>query len=339
MRRRRFLALGAGIAAVSAGGTLLSGCSAPAALPRLSLLVPRSGEPQWAAVAHALAHALPAAGLARRVEVVLPAGRPEEVARRVLTAAPGRPGELRWLIIGLRVLAGLEAEGEGALLATAAPLARLVGEREVLVVPASSRLRDFAAFADALRRTPDGLRVAGGPAGGAEHLLFGMIAQGIGVDARRIYYAAHASAREAAAAVLDGRAAAAIGPLRQWRRRLAARDARALAVSSADPVAGLEAPSLRECGVRVDYSDWCGLIGPAGAVGGELAAEVCDRLGGAPAWERACRAAGWNMIHLAGDEFRRWLTAESARVRTVLRDLGLLKHPNTICWGSCESGP
>ncbi|WP_345599197.1 Bug family tripartite tricarboxylate transporter substrate binding protein, partial [Thermocatellispora tengchongensis] len=260
----------------------------------------------------------------------------ERLVRRVRPG--GGPAQGAWVVTGLAVLAAGEAgDGRGAEEAEATPLARLVGERQVVVVPRGSRLRDFGALADALRRDPGCLTVAGGPVGGPEHLLYGLIAQGLGVDARRVQYRAYASGDQVASAMLGGRVPVAIGPVRGWRDRVAARQARALAVSSAERLPDVEAPSLLECGVGVDYADWCGLVGPRGMREGErdLAIEVCDRLGDSPVWREECRAHGWTMIHLTGDGFGEWLGTELVRIRTVLRDLGLRTRPGTTCRGTC----
>ncbi|MCG5220019.1 tripartite tricarboxylate transporter substrate-binding protein [Streptosporangium sp. KLBMP 9127] len=341
MRRRRFIALGAGVATAVA-----SGCgTAPHAMTRLTIVAATSARQEWEAVAGALAGALREGRLVRGVEVTRRHGSPAAVAAAVLggpggTAAPAAWAGSRWLVTGLPMLAAAEMEAVGGVLDSATPLARLVGDREVLVVPAASRLRGFEQFADSLRADADGLLVAGGPPGGAEHLLFGMIAQGLGVDARRIEYAGYPGGDQAAAALLGGRAAAAIGRVGDWRARLARGQARALAVSSAERLDGIDAPTLRESGVRVDFADWCGVLGPrvmgeeerAGAV------DLCDRLDGSPYWREACRANGWPRIHLTGDGFAQWLGGEAARLRAVLRDLGLLYRPDTSCRGGCVNG-
>jgi putative tricarboxylic transport membrane protein len=348
MRRRRFIALGAGLAAA-----VTAGCgTARPAMTRLTIVAATSAGQEWHAVAKALAGALREAGLVRTVHVTRRHGPPAGVVTAVLgpprpnaprTAGPRAattPGDLadhRWLVAGLPMLAAAEMADAGDALDSAAPLARLIGDREVLVVSAASRLRGFDQFADSIKEDPGALLVAGGPAGGAEHLLFGLIAQGLGVDARRIEYAGYPGGAGAASAVLGGRAAAAIGRVREWRGRLAAGQARALAVSSADRIDGIDAPSLLESGVGVDYADWCGLLGPHGMTEEERAgaAELCDRLDGSPYWRETCRANGWPVIHLSGEGFSRWFAAEAARIRAVLRDLGLLSRPDTTCRGGC----
>ncbi|MDF5752221.1 tripartite tricarboxylate transporter substrate-binding protein [Spongiactinospora sp. TRM90649] len=351
MRRRRFLVLAAGAAAVA-------GCAARPArerplVGRVSIVASTAAGGSWEAVARVLSWALRREGLVRDVDIDYRHGAPAAVATAALggdragatpigPATPTHRAGARWLITGVPMLAAAEMDDSGEILSRATPIARLVGEREVLVVPAVSRLRDFEGFAAELRRDAEGPLVAGGPLGGAEHVLFGMIAQGLGVDARRVQYAGYGGPDAVASAVLGGRAAAGIGPVHQWERRLGSGDARALAVSSAARVEGVDAPSLLECGVRVDYADWCGLLGPGGMSDDEraLAVEVCDRLGDSPYWREACRGREWISHHLSGDGFAQWLGGETIRMRAALRDLGLLNRPdvihaNTNCWGDC----
>ncbi|MFI0421745.1 hypothetical protein [Spongiactinospora sp. 9N601] len=354
MRRRRFLALGAAVAAAGSGAGL-AGCAAGrtarAPLARVSVVASTAAGASSERIARAIAWTLREEGLVRDVRVDCRHGAPAAVATAALggdrTGATPRvasgwgTGE-RWLLTGVPMLSAAEMDDSGEILAQATPLARLLGEREVLVVSRASRLRGFEEFADVLRGDAAALVVAGGPMGGAEHVLFGMIAQGLGVDARRVQYAAYGDPAQAAAAVLGGRVAAGIGPVREWAARLSSGRARALAVSSAAPVEGIDAPSLLECGVRVDYADWCGLLGPAGMSAEERAAAVavCDHLETSARWRRTCRTHAWVRHHLGGDGFAQWLGGETRRTRAALRDLGLLNRPdtihaNTISWGCC----
>ncbi|GLW10937.1 hypothetical protein Misp01_60650 [Microtetraspora sp. NBRC 13810] len=333
MYRRGFLALGAGLVAAAAGCST-RGPTAERSLTGLSVVAATAARPEWREVAAVLVAALGAAGLARAPRADSRSDAPVTVVRDVLGGRPAA-GSAGWLLAGVPLVASVEMDDAGRALESATPLARLIGDREVLVVPHASRLRDFEAFAAALRRAPDSLHVAGGPAGGAEHVLFGLIAQGLGVDARRVEYAGYSTAGLAASAVLAGRVPVAIGRLGEWRRLLSSGAARALAVSSAARIDGVDAPSLLECGVGVDFADWCGLLGPAGMTDDErvAAAGVCDRLGEASGWRDACRAHGWPPLHLGGDGFAQWFGAEIARTRAVLRDLGLLAHPDTTYGG------
>ncbi|MBX6167781.1 MAG: hypothetical protein IRY84_09105 [Thermobispora bispora] len=235
----------------------------------------------------------------------------------------GRAGDL--LVTDTRLLTSA-ALGECAPVAgRAVPLARLVGEWEVLVTSPDSGFRTFDEFAAALRRNPAGPRVAGGATGGPEHLLYGLTAKGLGADLRRLNYAAFPDPADLIAAVLDGQAPLAFGTRSDLFPYIRAGRLRPLAVSSSERLAGVDAPTLLESGVRLVYADWTGLVGPRTLPDRERQAllDLCAAIAGSPAWQRACDRNGWACMYLAGGEFGEWLVDEARRTGELLRDLGL----------------
>lgn len=309
MRRRRFFALGLGAIACAAGCGTESDDRTASALGPVSIM---PGGEQWTGIARILYRTIRKAGF----------------------AATATGGGTTMTVTGLTALAAAEIDAR-PLLPAITPLARLTGKVEVVVVPANSRFKDFDGFAAHLIARPEGTYLAGGPQGEPDHLLFGLIAQGLGADARRVDYTGYPGHEEAAAAMLGGKAAAATGRLADWRPRIDLGRVRALAVSSAGRVAGVDAPSLLECGVRIDFADWCAVVGPEGMSEERRAAalRMCDEVTESEEWLDACRTTGWESIPLCGDDFGTWLASESARTRKVLRDLGLLDTPGTTYRG------
>ncbi|WP_343948157.1 tripartite tricarboxylate transporter substrate-binding protein [Nonomuraea longicatena] len=315
MRRRRLFALGLGLAACAAGcGVTRSGGTGGGttgdALGRVSVV---PGDPRWEVMARTLYRTM----------------------RRTGVPAAGTGGQTTITVTGLYGLAAAEIGGHGSLQETTTPLARLTGHVEAVMVPANSRFKHFDDLAADLLSQPDRAYLAGGPVGEPDHLLFGLIAQGLGADARRIDYTGYPGQDEVATALLGGHAAAATGRLADWRGPVERGRVRVLAVSSANRVPGVEAPSLLECGVRIDFADWCAVVGPGRMDAGRRAAAVslCESVAGSGPWQEACRDGGWDSIPLTGDGFATWLAAESVRTRKVLRDLGLLDTPGTTYRG------
>ncbi|MGW0446539.1 hypothetical protein ACWDWV_14390 [Streptosporangium sandarakinum] len=182
-----------------------------------------------------------------------------------------------------------------------------------------------------------GLVMGGRLEGGSDHVLYGMIAKCLGADARLLQYAGYPGTADAVEALRDGRVAAILGSARSFTREIAAGRLRPLVVSSADRLPGIDAPTLMEMDVRLEYTDWCGVFGPRdmGPDDRDRAVALCDALDASPRWRAMCEARGWSRVYLSGDDFRQWLTGETGRARDVLRDLGLLKAFATTCWGSC----
>lgn len=310
MRRRDFLALGMGVAAS------LAGCAASATPPRgLGRLTVAAAGERWNRIAQAYGRVLSGHGY------------------DVSTTATRAPGA-QLTVTGLPALAADELNGV-SILKSAVPLARLAGQPVAVVVPANSRFADFDAFAAHLRGDPAGVYLAGGPEGETAQLLFGLIAQGVGADTRLVDYAGYAGRTEVVAALLGGHAAVAAGTLDVWRDWIDARRVRVLAVSTDERVAEVDAPTLKECGVRLAFAEWCGVFCPATLTGSsrEAALRACDEAAHSDDWLTACQGGGWTPMPLSGDDFTQWVTTELARTRKVLRDLGLLDTRDTTYRG------
>ncbi|GAA2316682.1 hypothetical protein GCM10010149_81000 [Nonomuraea roseoviolacea subsp. roseoviolacea] len=318
MRRRQVIALGLALAASGLAGA--AGCGARGAPGRgvrgRFAIVPQGD--RWTRVAGALATAAWDAGFA--------VSRHDQATPITVT--------------GLPALAAAALDDGPTLLDTATPLARLAGEIEVVVVPAASKFRDFEEFGTQLLARPGETVLAGGPRGEPDHLLFGLVAQGLGADTRQVVYTGYPSSVEVAAALLGGKVAAAAGALADWRHDIRTGRFRVLAVSCAHRVDGIDAPSLLESGVRVDFAAWCAVVGPHGMTGDtrDAALEMCEAVSGSAPWREACRRRGWSALPLFGDDFAAWLATEITRTRGVFRDLGLVDTNSTTCGPSCVSG-
>ncbi|MEV0521231.1 tripartite tricarboxylate transporter substrate-binding protein, partial [Nonomuraea sp. NPDC050405] len=289
----------------------------------------------------------PGRGVRGRFAIVPGGERWTRVAQALGTAAwdagfaVSREGEAtRITVTGLTALAAAALNDGPTLLDTATPLARLAGEVEVVVVPAASKFRDFDDFGAHLLARPGETMLAGGPRGEPDHLLFGLVARGLGADTRQVVYTGYPSSEDVAEALLGGKAAAAAGTLADWRHDLRTGRVKALAVSCAHRVDGIDAPSLLESGVRVDFAAWCAAVGPHGMSGDtrDAALEMCEAVSRSAPWREVCRRRGWSALPLLGDDFALWLGTEIGRTRGVLRDLGLVNTNGTTCGASCANG-
>ena len=85
------------------------------------------------------------------------------------------------MVAGMVMVGAIIANKSPVKLAQATPIARLTGEFLALVVPAQSPFKTAKDFAAALKADPTKVPVAGGSAGGSDHILLGMIAKALGV--------------------------------------------------------------------------------------------------------------------------------------------------------------
>ena len=100
---------------------------------------------------------------------------------------------------------------------------------------------------------------------------------------------------------------------------------RVLAVTGDRPVPGVDAPTLREAGVDLEFANWRGLVAPPGLSDAEQAGlvDLVTRMHDTDAWREAEAANGWTDDFLTGAAFGAFLAQESSRVQDVLDRLGI----------------
>jgi putative tricarboxylic transport membrane protein len=204
-------------------------------------------------------------------------------------------------------------------------VARLTGEFLALVVPASSPFRTAQDFATALKADPTKVPIAGGSAGGSDHIMIGMVAKALGVPAARISYVAFAGGGPATAALLGAQVAAGVSGYGEFAEQVKAGRLRALAISADARQPGIDVPTLKEQGIDVELFNWRGVFAPPGVSDADRNAMIglIQRMAATPQWAEICKQRDWTQITLAGDGYRSFLEAEQARIEGILKDLGL----------------
>lgn len=233
----------------------------------------------------------------------------------------GNPGAL--LVTGLVMVSGVIINGSPVSLSDTTPIARLTGEYEAIVVPASSPYRSMSDLIAAFRANPRSVSWGGGSAGGTDDLLIRLLAEQIGLPASSVNYIAFPGGGAALAAVLGGQLSAAVSGYAEFAGQVAAGQLRILAVSSASRVAGIDAPTLHDAGINLDLANWRAVVAPPGLSAAEHAAltERITRLATSPQWRAVLHQNGWDDLFLSGPPLKQFLLAEQARIEDVLRRL------------------
>ena len=240
---------------------------------------------------------------------------------RFVSAERGNPDAL--LVTGLVMLSAISTNQSPVKLHDVTPIARLTGEYEVVVVPASSPIQTFRQLVDAFVAAPALVSWGGGSAGGTDDLLVRLIAEAVGVPPAAANYIAFAGGGAALAALLGGQITAGVSGYSEFAGQIESGALRLLAVSSPSRVSGIDAPTLREQGVDRELANWRAVVAPPGLSDAErdaLAARV-ERMARSDEWRAALAAYGWEDLLLTGPAFRQFLLAEQHRVDGVLRRL------------------
>jgi putative tricarboxylic transport membrane protein len=240
---------------------------------------------------------------------------------RFIQSERGNPDAL--LVTGLVMVSSVIINGSPVTLSQTTPIARLTGESEVIVVPASSPFHSITALVDAFKQAPGAISWGGGSAGGTDDLLIRLLAEQVGLPASRVNYIAFSGGGAALAAVLGGQLSAAVSGYSEFAPQIAAGNLRALAVSSPSRVAGIDAPTLRESGIALDLANWRAIVAPPGlsAVEQQRLIDRLTRMSASPQWKDTLARNGWDDLFLAGPPFRQFLLSEQSRIEDVFRRL------------------
>jgi putative tricarboxylic transport membrane protein len=290
----------------------------------LKLFIPAAPGGGWDQTGRTMEQVLKSAGIVQNVQFEHAPGAGGAVGLpRFVNNMKGQGNVL--MVGGMVMVGALIANKAPVKLTQTTPIARLTGEYEVIVAPAQSKLQSMADLVAQFKADAGKVSWAGGSAGGTDHILAGMIAKAVGVDPRKVNYVAYSGGGPAQAALLGGHVTAGISGWGEFAEQVKAGKLRALAISSAQRVPGIDVPTLKEQGVDVDLANWRGVFAPPAISDAQkkVLLELVDRMARSPAWAEELKKRDWTGIYLAGDDFGRYIQAETNRIEGILRELGL----------------
>ena len=231
------------------------------------------------------------------------------------------------MTMGLVMVGAIQTNKSKVTLDQVTPIARLTGEYEVMVVPAGSPFSTYAEFATAWKTDPGKQAIAGGSAGGTDHILAGLLAQASGVDTAKINYVPFSGGGEALAALLGNQVAAGISGYGEFEAQVKAGKLRVIGISSKKRVAGIDAPTFVEQKVNVELANWRGLVAPPGITEAQRQTllEIVDKMYKSEQWKATLKQKNWIDLYLPGAKYEVFLKLESERIAKVLRSIGIVK--------------
>ena len=303
----------------------------------LRIIAPAAPGGGWDQTARAMQQVLQRAHIVRMPVVEnIPGAAGTIGLARFIGAERGNADAL--MLSGLIMLGGIVTHRSPVTLADVVPIARISGEYEVLAVPASSPFRTLADLIRAFKERPESISWGGGSAGGSDQILAGLIADALGIAPRRVNYVAFSGGGESLSAIVGGQVSVGINGLAEFAPQIEARTLRVLAISSAERLPGLDAPTLREQGVDVEFENWRSVVAPPGvsAADRRRVAGVIDAMVRSPEWREMLQRYRWLDRYLAGEAFEAFAKAEEMRVRAILQKLGTGENETTSL---AEAGP
>jgi putative tricarboxylic transport membrane protein len=311
-------------AAVIIGTAAPGPASAQPAYQHLRIIAPAAPGGGWDQTARVMQQVLQRAGIVRTASVEnIPGAAGTIGLARFIGAERGRGDVV--MVSGLIMLSAIVTHASQVTLREVTPLARLTGEYEVIVVPVGSPFRSLSDLIRAFKERPESISWGGGSAGGSDQILAGLVADAVGVSPRRVNYIAFSGGGEAMSAILGGQVSAGINGLAEFAPQIEGRTVRVLGISSAERLPGLDAPTLREQGVDVEFENWRSLVAPPdiSSLDRKLLERSIDAMVRSAEWRDALQRYRWIDRYLAGDAFAAVVETEEARVRAVLAKLGI----------------
>lgn len=326
MTTRRHLLKGSAAVGAAASLPLLTRSAAVAqdAPKALQIFVPAAPGGGWDSTARAMEFAMKTDGIVKDFKFEHAPGAGGAVGLpKFLSTKKGQPDAL--MIGGMVMVGALIANKSPVSMKDLTPVARLTGEAEVLVVPAASPLKTIKEWADAFKADPGKMSVAGGSAGGTDHILIGMIARALGKEPKAVSYVAFAGGGPATAAILGNQVACGVSGWGEFAEHIKAGKMRALAVSSDKRLAGIDVPTLKESGIDVELFNWRGVFGAPGITAPQQQAlvGVIEKMVQGPTWKAELTKRDWTSIPLFGADYGKYLDSEITRITGILKDLGL----------------
>ncbi|MFT2719532.1 Bug family tripartite tricarboxylate transporter substrate binding protein [Deinococcus sp. A31D244] len=300
--------------------------AAPAAAQNLNLRVmaPASPGGGWDQTSRAIQTVMQDEGIAKPVQVFNVPGAGGTIGLAQLYNSKGDGNLL--MTMGLVMVGAIQTNSSKVDLSRVTPIARLTGEYEVIVVPASSPYKTLGDLATAWKAN-NALAFAGGSAGGTDHMLVGLFAKAAGVDTKKMNYVPFSGGGETLAAVLGNQVAAGVAGYGEFEAQIKAGKLRALGISAPKAQAGIPVPTMKSQGFNVDLANWRGIVAPPGISGSQKATLVSamDKLHTSKAWKDTLKTRNWTDLYMSGSKFDVFLKLEAVRTREILKDIGLVK--------------
>ncbi len=291
---------------------------------QLKLMAPADPGGGWDGTARAMQDALE--DIVGRTEVYNVGGAGGTIGLSQFAQLDGQANQL--MVMGLVMVGAIAANDPSVTLTQVTPIAELVTEDELIVVPADSDIQDVAGLVDALNADVGAVSWAGGSAGGAEQILAGLIATSLGLKGSDVNYIAHSGGGEAVATLLSGSATVGLSGVSEFLPQIDAGNLRPLAVAGPERNDQLpDVPTLQESGVDVELTNWRGVVAPKGITDeqrdalDDLIADMVE----SDSWQDALEREGWTDAHTGADEFADFVASEQKRVDKIVDELGIGK--------------
>lgn len=323
-RRAVLKGLGAVVALGSFGtaayGSITSRTSGTDLRSNLTIIAPAAAGGGWDTIAREMQMVQRENQIINNTQVVNQPGAGGTIALSNLINMEGDPQTL--MVGGTGQLAATIQYETEATLDDVTPLAVVVEEYGVIVVPGDSPYESLDDLVKAWKDDPRALPWTGG--GSFDELVITDLALKAGVDLANFQFVSSDGGGEAIQALLNGTAKAATGGYPDNVDQIEAGNLRALALVAPEPVEGIDIPTAVDQGYDVSLTNWRLLAAPPGITEEEKAEleDVILETIDAPEWAEAVERYHWSENRIFGDELTDFLETERERISGLYEEMG-----------------
>lgn len=260
-------------------------------------------------------------GLVGNVQVVNVPGAAGTIGLGRISTMEGDASAI--MVTGAGLVAGVEQLNAPVSHDDVTPIARVVEEYDVVVVPADSPYDTMDDLVADWQEDPRSIVWTGG--GSFDQLVVSELAIAADVDPASVAYLPNSGGGEATQALITGTVQAASSGYQDVADQIDAGRLKALGLAAPERMEELDTPTLIEQGYQVDLANWRAIVAPPGITDEEredLTALVRETVE-TPEWQSAVDRNSWTEVYLDGPELEEFLNTERTRIANLYEEMGM----------------
>lgn len=286
----------------------------------MTLIAPAAAGGGWDTFQRELQQSLQTNDLVNNVQVINVPGAGGTIA---LGNVAQLPDANNLMVGGTGQIAAQIQFGTASTIQDVTPVARVVEEYDIVVVPTDSPHETMDDLVEAWQENPSGTPWTGG--GSFDQLVMTEIALAAGISPGDTTYIPSDGGGEAIQALLNGTAAASAGGFADMYPQVESGRLRVLGVAAEDRLEGVDdIPTLAEEGYDVTLTNWRALFAPPSATEEEVAdlRELVDEAVVTPEWGATVERNYWREAPLQGEELDQFIVDETERIGGLFEEMG-----------------
>lgn len=211
--------------------------------------------------------------------------------------------------------------GTESVITDVTPIARVVEEYAMITVPAESPHQDLDDLVEAWKDEPSALAWTGG--GSFDQLVMTDLALAVDIDPGETTYIPSDGGGEAIQALLNGTAQATAGGFADMLPQVQAGRLRGLGIVAAEPLEGVDIPTLPDLGYDVTLTNWRAMFAPPTTTEEEIVEleQLIAEVTATPEWKDAVARYHWREVPQGHDDLVEYVRSETERIQELFEEI------------------